>query len=687
MIISNGDMECPDLERSLAALKMASFETAVLSSAPEGLKTLEKKYFDLIIFFFSGDFKRDIESLFLLKRAARPAPLIAVAECEFGGEEVGALEKVSDDYLLKGHFDDECLSASVFYALNKSAFAGSAIDEAALYSVEKLSRSGKTRRESGDDAVGGASDAVGGAFVEAGAAYVAHEMRNPLNGIMGFIDMLAMTELDQTQKTYVAHLGEASRMLFSFLNATLDLSKVRDGKMTIEKIECDLRGLVVKICDIEGPAAARKGLGISAVFDERLYFSVLADPARISQVLLNLVGNSLKFTENGGVKISVLVEEQPLAFNAAGDHAAVKFIVSDTGPGIAPDAVEKIFEPYRQADASVYRNHGGSGLGLYISDMLVKLMGGERIFVESVKGRGSEFSFTLRLKKILKKENRLNDTGKIEKIKFENVGKAEKKMKILFAEDNFYNAELIMELLKKEGHSVTCVENGLKLLEAACGEKFGLIIMDINMPLMNGFEAAREIRRRGIQTPIVAISGSVEPGEAGEKLYAGAGIDKHLQKPVSIRTLSSLIGLYAAEQKSPSAVCIGAPSGYCGFGVDQTVFGCCAVMNNAGGNQAIANNFVNSFIKHYSRNFSDLKKAFENGNTEKIKFHAHKLKGSAFNGGAGSLAKLLNDIETDKTSGVIWRFEAVISDLERGYEKYKAEVAKFSGCCLKFRAA
>jgi len=362
-------------------------------------------------------------------------------------------------------------------------------------------------------------------------ANMSHEIRTPMNGVLGMAQALQSTPLNDNQRRMLDVINQAGESLMEVINDILDLSKIEADKVEIEEAVFDLEQLMKVAGSLYALKAEEKGL----IFDIQLSDDVRAchvgDPMRIRQVLHNLISNAVKFTEAGSV--SVTIERDEVADE-------VVFSVRDTGMGIAPDALANLFTPFTQADASTTRKHGGTGLGLAISERLCTLMGGW-IRAQSVPGEGATFQFGLPLK--------VSDTAApVEVASFSDdepsAGTPERVTRILAAEDNKMNQEVLSALLGATGADLTLVSNGRQAVEAWRTGNFDVILMDVQMPVMDGVMATREIRALEAmdslaRTPIVALTANAMTHQVDE--YLAAGMDDHVAKPVRVEKLFAAI--------------------------------------------------------------------------------------------------------------------------------------------------
>ena len=351
-------------------------------------------------------------------------------------------------------------------------------------------------------------------------ANMSHEIRTPMHGVLGLANLaLAASDLREARE-HIESLAGTAEGLLHVINDILDFSKIEAGKMTLEHIAFSLPRMLDEVSKLIAPQAGAKGLAIHIQIAEDVPTVVLGDPVRLRQVLVNLLGNAVKFTSRGSITLSVTqIHGEP-----NGQQANLHFLVCDTGIGIPNEQQDTIFEAFGQADSSVTRRFGGTGLGLTICSQLVQLMGG-RIWVESTPGVGSMFQFTS-----------LVGTASVESLAERAVDTVEEQhhLRILLAEDNPVNQRVATAMLGKHGHRVTVASTGVEALEAWEAGEFDVILTDNQMPKMGGLELVRRIRENEsatgrVRTPVVALSASAMIGD--RERFLSAGMDAFLAKP------------------------------------------------------------------------------------------------------------------------------------------------------------
>ncbi|BCW95479.1 MAG: ATP-binding protein [Fimbriimonadales bacterium] len=379
-------------------------------------------------------------------------------------------------------------------------------------------------------------------------ANMSHEIRTPMNGVIGMLHLLKDTPLSEEQRDLLHTAETSAQHLLEILNDILNLAKIEAGQMKLERTPTDLRRLVKETCEMVRPQARLKGILLREELPEADLYA-LADPTRLRQVLLNLLSNAIKFTEHG--EVVVRLTQLPTPADAA-DHLVLRFEVQDTGVGIPPEKQQQIFEPFRQADGSTTRKYGGTGLGLAISRKLVELMGGQMGVVSAVAA-GATFWFELALP-----ASEAPAHVQLEKQLRAAEPTALTGLRVLVAEDTYVNQKVIRRTLEKWGVEAQIASNGREALEWLSREPFHLVLMDCQMPEMDGYEATRRIRAyeqpRGLHIPIIALTANALEGDREKCLECG--MDDYLTKPLNPDLLwEKLIhwGVPRLHQATPAA--------------------------------------------------------------------------------------------------------------------------------------
>jgi len=369
-------------------------------------------------------------------------------------------------------------------------------------------------------------------------AGVSHEIRNHMNSIIGISDVLAETSLTVEQKDFLDVIQVSGNNLLNIINEILDFSKIEAGQIILEKENLSITKLFQDAISLHEYSAKKKNLYLKAVVSDRIPDRLLGDPTRLSQILVNLVSNALKFTDTGGITLYAdILEDKDISTQESND-VLIKFRVVDTGIGISKLSQAKLFKPFSQTHAAVQRKMGGTGLGLVICKNLAALMNGE-VGIDSEVGEGSSFWFTVSLvnPEITVKKTSKDDNNK-PKMKDFN-GK-----KVLLVEDNLLNQHLTSKILIKEGYATDIAENGKVGLDLFMNNSYDLILMDIQMPVMDGIQATRLIRKYEKENnkkkiKIIAVTAHTKDGER-QKLF-NAGLDMYLSKPFKSEELIGMI--------------------------------------------------------------------------------------------------------------------------------------------------
>jgi PAS domain S-box-containing protein len=366
-------------------------------------------------------------------------------------------------------------------------------------------------------------------------ANVSHEIRTPMNGIIGMTDLLLDTSQTPGQREYAGMIRTSAESLLTIINDILDFSKIEAGRMALENIDVDLRSIIDTTTAFLHHRARAGGIDLYSMVDADVPDDLRSDPVRVRQVLTNLVDNAIKFTEQGQVLVRVSMETEDST------HAVIRFEVVDTGVGIDPETIGQLFQPFIQGDNSTTRRHGGTGLGLVISRKLVEMMGGE-MGVESRQGSGSTFWFTVPFERGRSAEAQDTYASSVQLVGSNGVGEFDSTLSILIAEDNEINQKVTLGQLSKLGFNADVVANGAEAVRVVQNKHYDLILMDCQMPEMDGFQATEEIRRiqnGDVRTAIIALTANAMQGARDRCLEAG--MDGYITKPVKFEELRHVL--------------------------------------------------------------------------------------------------------------------------------------------------
>jgi PAS domain S-box-containing protein len=497
-------------------------------------------------------------------------------------------------------------------------------------------------------------------------ANMSHEIRTPMNGVLGIAGLLAKTKLDEQQQNYLRLIQDSANNLLLLVNDVLDLEKIILGKLQFEHVVFSLADRIELCLQSFLYKAEEKGIGL--VYENMLNedLIVLGDPYRLSQVMNNLINNALKFTETGTVTIETRL------LNKSGNEARIAFTVKDTGIGITESQLGLIFEPFMQAHVAITRTHGGTGLGLSICRELITMMGGE-LKVHSEAGKGSCFSFEL---PFAISSSKLNQSTVAQDLNYQSLGNRN----VLVAEDVELNQYLVRHIMESWGFTVDVVNNGREAVAMVEKNKYDLVLMDIQMPEMDGIEATRAIRQLGdpvkAAIPIVALTANALKGDS-EK-YLSAGMNDFLPKPFNEQKLFIVIsnnlktGAGAPQPMNKSNTPV--------TGTEEKLYDLNMVQTISGGDAGFVKKMVQLFLETVPPSMADLQKDTTEQNWVNVSKLAHKLKATIDSMGITRIKEVVRTIETngkkgeelDKIPGqvqeVINVLEACMKQLKRDFE-------------------
>jgi signal transduction histidine kinase/HPt (histidine-containing phosphotransfer) domain-containing protein len=517
-------------------------------------------------------------------------------------------------------------------------------------------------------------------------ANVSHEIRTPMNGIIGFADLLAEEELTTEQRESVVIIRKCAHDLLKVISDVLDISKVEAGRFDIETINCSLGELLHSVALLTGTKAEERGLDFSIIpAAQELPARIVTDPACLRQCLLNLVGNALKFTEEGHIHLRV-------SLRPINEQSFICFAVEDTGIGIGPDQQRAIFESFTQADGSNTRKYGGMGLGLTITRQLAELLGGE-LTVTSEIGQGSIFTLTIPAGLDITQEQSLDMDSLPEQSNQNSDSLAQTRFSghILVAEDVDTNQKVIKRLLEKKGVTVTIVKNGQEAVTAVLAQSFDLILMDIQMPIMNGYEATRTLREKEITTPIVALTANAMKGD--DQKCLNAGCDDYLSKPINNGKLAHVLEEYLSpvneEIQGKSDIACALPSGQKVDSAGESPPDLEVFRNKLNdldlgyiidwhelvktvGDQEFAHELMEDFFTQTAESLDQLTKDVSTQVAEDIRLSSHAIKSSAAVVRAKPLSQAARQLELAATDHNLDSVESLLREINAEFERLRA---------------
>ena len=502
-------------------------------------------------------------------------------------------------------------------------------------------------------------------------ANMSHEIRTPMNGIIGLTGLLLRTGLTEKQQEYALVVQSSARSLMKIVNNVLDFSKIEAGRMDLEIYPFNLQKTCEETVNFLSFQAMSKNIDINCIIPEGMVLQVSGDEHKLKQVLMNIIGNAVKFTSKGSVSVNLDL------VSVSGEDMVVRFSVTDTGIGIPEEKKQNIFKSFSQVDSSMTRSYGGTGLGLTITKQLVELMGGT-IDYESTEGVGSTFRVTvpLRLSDQSPSLKEVNDAGesasgapRIETLPWCHG----KPLNILFAEDDAINRRVLVEILEQAGCRVHAVGTGSEALAAWPQEAFDLIIMYIQMPEMNGLEATEAIRaaeKSGTskQPPIPVIAMTAHAAEEDRRRCMAAGMDVYLTKPVIVDELLHHIRTMTQARHVGPLREVAVAEVFKEVSLSRKeFFDREALLRRVGGKETLVFELIGHFLKDLPVQIEEVSKALADGDFSLLGCHAHRLKGAAATMCANQAAALADKIQLAAKEENLLKVDSFLKELREHY--------------------
>jgi PAS domain S-box-containing protein len=463
-------------------------------------------------------------------------------------------------------------------------------------------------------------------------ANMSHEIRTPMTAILGYADLLMDPSINaSSQNNYAAVIRRNGEHLLTLINDILDLSKIEAGRLSPDIRRHSVVAILADVVSVVRPRAEQRGITLAIEYPGELPETILTDGPRFRQAVLNLVSNAVKFTEKGGVRIVA-----SFVRDFCGDQPAVRINVIDTGIGIRPEAMSLLFEPFSQGEAAVSRKFGGTGLGLTISHQIARLLGGD-LTATSVWGEGSTFTLTMPTGDLadVRMLDRPAEADRDAARHLESASEDLKGMRVLLAEDGYDNRELIRSVLFKAGAQTECVENGLLAVERAQVGGFDVILMDMNMPEMDGYQATRLLRELGYTGPIFALTANAMTEDALR--CKEAGCDEYLSKPINRTQLISMIAQYGGKQTVAPEV-IMTPATQTLDTAERSPADAEIMVSEYSDDPDMAT-ILKEFVGRLDDQVETMRQTYANGQYEELQRLGHRLKGA---GGSYGFALLTN---------------------------------------------
>ncbi len=502
-------------------------------------------------------------------------------------------------------------------------------------------------------------------------ANMSHEIRTPINGIIGMTGLLLDTGLSGEQRNYAEMLRSSGDLLLGLINDILDFSKIEAGKLEIETIEFDLRATLEETAEFLSLRAHEKGLELVCRIGPGVPPFLRGDPGRLRQILVNLIGNAIKFTSAGEVVIEAVTEYE------TGGQVGVRFNIRDTGIGIPEDKTSLLFNSFQQVDASTSRKFGGTGLGLAISRRLVELMNG-RIGVQSIEGQGSDFWFTAVFDKGSPPDSLHREARQAAIITSHRLGEtAGRNVRILLVDDIKVNQTVALGILGRLGFSADTADNGQQAIDMLEAVSYDIVFMDVQMPVMDGYQTTRAIRggktkAANPDVPIIAMTAHAMKGDREKCLQEG--MDDYISKPISPQELSKTLERWLPQEQAELPQTKDMPRGKTAAAEALPVFDYEGLMGRIMDDMELAGKIVAAFMEEIPRMVDELREQIVGGDAGLAGRQAHKIKGAASNTGFMAISAIAADMQQAGEKRQMETIIALMPELDSQLELLKTKI-------------